>query len=61
MSRLAQNLAGWGDDWIICLDCGGTGCGECDGEGGWPASATRFDDEPATSDPVSHSYRDKAA
>lgn len=21
--------------WILCLDCGGLGCEECDGYGGW--------------------------
>lgn len=39
---LAHNIAGWGDDWIMCLECGGEDpdCFECGGEGGWPADAT---------------------
>jgi hypothetical protein len=48
MSPLAQNIAGWGRDWITCPECIGMDdcCMECGGEGGWPASASRFDDEP---------------
>lgn len=46
MNQLQRNRAGWGADWTDCV-CGGevADCPECDGEGGWPASATRFDDE----------------
>jgi hypothetical protein len=57
MTPLAHNIAGWGEDWIVCDWCGGEGdsdemvifsqsmCFQCGGEGGWPSTATRYDDE----------------
>ena len=57
MTPLAHNIAEWGEDWTVCDMCGGEGevaemgtfshveCQECGGEGGWPSTATRHDDE----------------
>jgi hypothetical protein len=46
MTPLAHNIAGWGDLWHFCPICDGDpDCQECGGEGGWPSTATRYDDE----------------
>ena len=54
--------AGYGrKDWIVCGECRGSGiaeyiggyarpCDGCNGAGGWPSNAKRFDDEEEATD-----------
>lgn len=42
--RAKRRNRGWGEDWTHCTECDrDPNCMNCGGEGGWPASATRFD------------------